>query len=134
MLSKTSLQVVKAFMELAKLPTGALEGSVSLARRIKAPKNYLGKVLQNLSYEGLVVSQKGFKGGFRLAKNPSKITLFDIVDAIDDVSGWEGCFLGQKRCSSKTACSVHDHWARVRNGYIDFLKETTLKDLLRRKV
>ena|SRR3989338_3717659 len=131
MLSKTSLQVVKALIELTKLPEGCSEGAVRIAQRIKAPQNYLGKMLQNLSYEGLVISQKGFKGGFRLAKHPSEISLFDIVDSIENISRWEGCFLGQKRCSAKTACQVHDRWAKVRDRYIHFLKGTTLKDLMK---
>ncbi|MDO8494147.1 MAG: Rrf2 family transcriptional regulator [Deltaproteobacteria bacterium] len=131
MLSKTSLQIVKALTELAKLPKGSSEGAVRIARRIHAPQNYLGKMLQSLSYEGLVISQKGFKGGFRLAKPPAEITLFEIVDSIENISQWEGCFLGQKRCSAKTACAVHSRWEKVRNGYIQFLKETTLEDLVR---
>ena len=101
MLSKTSLQIVKALTLLARLPEGRSEGAVSIARRIQAPQNYLGKVLQHLASEGLVISQKGFNGGFRLARAPSEITLFDVVDPIDSVGRWEGCFLGQKRCSSR---------------------------------
>ena len=131
MLSKTSLQIVKALVELSKLPKGRSEGAVSIAKRIKAPQNYLGKILQSLAYEGLVISQKGFNGGFRLAKDSASITLFDVVDLVDDVSEWKNCFLGKKCCSSGTACAVHKHWGKIRDSYIDFLKKTTLEDLRR---
>ncbi|MCH8219341.1 MAG: hypothetical protein IH892_21510 [Planctomycetes bacterium] len=46
MLSKTSKSVVNALVELAKLPAGSYEGASSIAKRIGAPKNYLGKLLQ----------------------------------------------------------------------------------------
>ena len=62
MLSKTSLQIVKALTLLARLPEGRSEGAVSIARRIQAPQNYLGKVLQHLASEGLGSWQKGFVG------------------------------------------------------------------------
>lgn len=130
MLTKTSLQIVKALIELAKLPNGQSEGAASIAERINAPQNYLGKMLQNLSYEGLVISQKGFHGGFRLAKPASKITLFDIVNAIDDVSFWESCFLDRKPCPQQAPCAVHKRWGKVREAYMSFFKKTTLKDLI----
>jgi Rrf2 family protein len=129
MLSKTSLQTLKALAELAKLPEGAWEGAASIAQRIDAPQNYLGKMLQKLSREGLVVSQKGMGGGFRLNKNPKKISLFDIVDPIENVSRWDGCFLGQKKCSKSAPCLVHCEWQGVRESYLKFLKLTTIADL-----
>ncbi len=129
MLSKTSLQTLKALAELAKLPEGTWEGAASIAERINAPQNYLGKVLQKLSREGLVVSQKGMGGGFRLSKDPKKISLFDIVDPIENVSRWDGCFLGQKKCSNASPCLVHYEWQGIRESYLKFLKITTIADL-----
>ena len=129
MLSKTSLQTLKALAELAKLPKGACEGAASIAVRINAPQNYLGKMLQKLSREGLVISQKGIGGGFRLSKSPKEISLFDIVDPIENVSRWDGCFLGKKRCSNSSPCLVHHQWQGVREAYLKFLKETTIADL-----
>ncbi|MBF0491042.1 MAG: Rrf2 family transcriptional regulator [Candidatus Omnitrophica bacterium] len=57
MINKTSLQTIKALVELAKLEPGQSEGISHIARRIKAPQNYLAKVFQGLVSEGLVISQ-----------------------------------------------------------------------------
>lgn len=54
MLSKTSTHVINALVELAKLPKGECKGAGSIAKKIKAPPNYLGKILRNLSSKGLV--------------------------------------------------------------------------------
>ncbi|MEI7998464.1 MAG: Rrf2 family transcriptional regulator [Candidatus Omnitrophota bacterium] len=132
MISKTSLQIIKALLELAKLPMGETEGVVRIAQRIKAPQNYLGKVLQSMVGEGLVVSQKGLNGGFRLARTPAEIRLYDVVGFLEDLKRWEGCFMGKSVCSDKTACSAHKHWESVRNEYINFLKNTTIADLKER--
>ena len=131
MLSKTSAQVINAFVELAKLPNGECQGAASIAKKIKAPQNYLGKLLQNMSSKGLVVSQKGLGGGFRLSKDPKKIMLYDIVEPIDNVGLWKECALGQKKCSDASPCAVHVHWKAVRDVYYQFLQKTSIADLVK---
>ncbi len=128
MLSKTALSVVKALVELAELPADSYSGAAGVAQRIGAPQNYLAKLLKGLVRERLVESQKGSGGGFRLSRRPEKISLYDVVEPIDQVSKWDGCFLGG-RCDGKAPCSVHQHWSDVRETYLDFLKNTTIADL-----
>ena len=132
MISKTSLKIIKALLELAKLPVGQSEGVVRIAQRIKAPQNYLGKVLQSLARQGMVVSQKGKNGGFRLSKTPAEIRLYDVVSLLEDVNRWEGCFMGKSVCSEKTPCQAHKGWELARRTYINFLKNTTIADLKER--
>jgi Rrf2 family protein len=129
MLSKTALQAVRALVALAEIPEGAYVGAGALAREIGARENYLGKLLQQLSHEGLVHSQKGLGGGFRLARDPQSISLYDIVEPIEHISRWTGCFLGHDRCSSDAPCAVHRSWGAVRDAYLQFLRHTHLSDL-----
>ena len=129
MISKTSLQVIKALLGLAQLPEGKSEGVVRIAKRIRAPQNYLGKVLQRFVHDGVVISQKGLYGGFRLAKAPAEISLYDIVGSLEDLKQWEGCFMGKTICSESSPCSAHSKWSKARGAYIEFLKNTTIADL-----
>jgi Rrf2 family protein len=131
MISKTGRHALNALVELARLTDGQYAGAGSVAREIGAPINYLGKLLQDLARVGLVESQKGLGGGFRLARDPRQITLFDIADPIDHVSRWDGCFMGRGSCSDDAPCALHRRWGRVRDGYLKMLKETTLADLTR---
>lgn len=128
MLSKTALSAVKALAVLAELPRGEYEGAASVAERIGAPQNYLAKQLKALARIGLLQSQKGLGGGFRLGRPAEQITLFDVVEPIDQVSKWEGCFLGG-RCHGSTPCSVHTRWNAVREAYLGFLTSTSIKEL-----
>jgi len=134
MLSKTSTQVINAFIELAKLPLGEFEGAVSIAKKIKAPENYLGKMLQSFAENGLVISKKGFGGGFRLARDPKKIRLYDIVQPIDNIKLWSECALGLKQCLDTSPCAVHFGWKKVRETYYEFLKNTSIADLASRNI
>lgn len=131
MLSKTGLHAIKALAILAELPPGEYAGAVSIAKTIGAPQNYLGKLLQQLNREGLVDSQKGIGGGFRLSKPADRISLLDIADPIENVSRWGGCILGNGRCSTTNPCMLHDRWKAVREHYLDFLETTTVADLIR---
>jgi len=86
-------------------------------------------LLKTLSHAGLVESQKGKGGGFRLARDPATITLLDVMEPVARVGRWTGCFLGRTTCSADAPCSLHAHWGTVRDAYFLFLKETTVADL-----
>jgi len=134
MISKTGIHATLALTLLAQLDSEEYMGAAAIARKIGAPRNYLGKLLQNLAGEGLVVSQKGFAGGFRLARPAAKISLYDVIEPIDHVSRWNGCFLGRHRCSDKSPCPVHERWRRVREEYLSFLRETSVADVAENRV
>lgn len=131
MISKTSTQVINALVELARLPEGQYEGVRSIAKKIHAPQNYLGKMLQYLCIHKIVISQKGLGGGFRLGRNPKNISLYEIVEPIENVSFWSECALGLKKCSDVTPCAIHHRWKAVRNAYYEFLKKTSVADLVK---
>jgi Rrf2 family protein len=129
MISKTGIHATLALASLARLAPGEYAGAAQIAAEVGAPRNYLGKLLKQLAEAGLLQSQKGFGGGFRLARAAGKITLYDIVEPLERVSKWNGCFLGRHKCSDKNPCPVHHRWIRIRNDYLDFLKKTTVAEL-----
>jgi Rrf2 family protein len=131
MITKTGLHAVRAMAALARLPAGAFAGAGRVAQEIDAPPNYLSKLLKTLAREGLVESQKGLGGGFRLAKEPRRITLFDVVDVFEHLNRWSGCILGRRECSDLRACVVHDKWKKARTAYLQLLQTTTIADLVR---
>jgi Rrf2 family protein len=130
LVSKTALHAIRALCALAKLPGGERAGAASIAEAIGAPPNYLGKLLQILSRQGLVESKKGLNGGFCLARSAEVITLMDIVDPLDQVGRWSECLLGMSECSPENGCVVHDRWGPLRDGYLALLEDTSIADLV----
>lgn len=120
---------MSALAVLAEFPAGRYAGAAELADRIGAPPNYLGKLLQSLAQEGLLESQKGKGGGFRLSRTARSISLYEVIEPIEHVSRWNGCFLGQARCSDDQPCPLHKRWGKLRDAYLGFLHETTVADL-----
>lgn len=129
-LSKTGLHAVRAMVALARLPEGAYAGAARIAQEIAAPQNYLGKLLKSLADAGLLESQKGLGGGFRLALPPHEIALLDVVEPIERISRWSGCILGRPECSEVDPCAIHHQWKAVRDNYLRMLKSTTIADLV----
>ena len=119
-----------ALSALAKLERRA--GTAEIAEEIGAPRNYLGKLLKVLAGEGLVESQKGKGGGFRLVRDPAEIPLLEVMEPIEKVSRWSRCFLSGGKCSDRHPCAVHERWKGVRDAYLKFLEQTTVADLAER--
>ena len=130
MLTKTGLHAVRALVALARLPDGVYAGAARVAQEIDAPQNYLGKLLKTLGDEGLVESQKGLGGGFRLARDAREISLLDVVEPIEHVSRWSGCILGRPECSEVDPCAIHNRWKAVRQAYLQMLERTTIAELV----
>jgi Rrf2 family protein len=129
-LSKTGLHAVRAVAALARLPDGAYAGAARIAQDIGAPQNYLGKLLKTLAEEGLLESQKGLGGGFRLARAARDISLLDVVEPIEHFSRWSGCILGRPECSEAAPCAIHGRWKSVRDAYLRMLRQTTVAELV----
>jgi Rrf2 family transcriptional regulator, iron-sulfur cluster assembly transcription factor len=128
MITRSGTHALKAMAALASLPEGGYAGAAWIAGRIKAPANYLGKLLRQLSRAGLVEGRKGNGGGFRLARSMDSITLLEILDPIEHIMNARTCILGRAQCTHREPCALHKGWAVVRDEYLGFLRTTTLKE------
>jgi Rrf2 family protein len=129
MLSKSGIHMIKALSVLSRLPQGTFSGAADIAREIGAPPNYLGKLLQSLARKGIIISQKGLGGGFKMANRTEKLSLMEAISPVEPVDRWSGCFMSRLRCAHKTKCPAHEKWSKVRDAYLTFLKETTVDEL-----
>ena len=120
---------LQAVSYLALLRKGEMITIKELTGKLDIPYHFLGKILQDLTYKKLLISQKGKNGGFALALAPEKITLFDIVRAIDGADFDKKCVMGFPQCSEKNSCSVHEHWALLREGIHDMLVKKNIAEL-----
>jgi Rrf2 family protein len=130
MISKTSLDGIKALVFLAKQPNGACLGAAEIASNIEAPANYLGKSLQSLAMEGFLESKRGHGGGFSLSKTASEISIFEIVGVLEDLTRLSQCIWNFSECNESSPCPLHSRWKEIREVYLNFLKKTTIADLV----
>lgn len=128
-LSKQAEYALRAVLYISAQPPEAHTNTKVLSKSLKIPHHFLGKILQPLARRGILHSLKGPNGGFRLGKSPERITLFQIVDAIDGSSFTSGCVLGFPSCSDSNPCPLHNSWAGLRDGIRDMLADRTIAEI-----
>jgi len=109
----------------------AEQGASEMASFLNLPVPYTSKILQRLRDGGFVVSRRGRGGGFRLARDPRRIRLIDVVSFLDGKPGERECLLGQRVCSEKTACVLHAYWSSVKTLEQRTLRGLAVSDLAR---
>ncbi len=129
MFSQASEYALRALTELARCDRQEWILTGDLAELLGVPVHYLAKVLQTLARKGVLESQRGRQGGFRLAESPENITVYDVVRELDDVRQLESCIMGESDCSDDTACPLHNLWRDVRDEFVESLQNTTLREL-----
>ena len=129
MFSKTCENAIRALIFIAqKSERGFKVGIKEIAEGIASPEHFIAKILQDLCRRGLVQSAKGPNGGFFIDESSKKITLADVVMAIDGDKIFRGCGLGLKNCSEKKPCPLHDEFKVIRKQMYDMLKSMLVTD------
>jgi Rrf2 family iron-sulfur cluster assembly transcriptional regulator len=100
-----------------------------ICEAVEAPSHFTAKILQVLSRNRIVSSQKGVHGGFYLDRLQGDLKLIDVVTAIDGKALFTGCGLGLKQCSEAEPCPIHDKFKAIRNNLKKMLEETTIEEL-----
>ena len=117
---------------------------VELARRSDeeggrpVPLAYLEHLVARLRKAGLVDSRRGSRGGYLLARPASKITMAEVVEALEGSiapiecisEAADGSIVCSRESDREHACPTKLLWTRVRFSIINTLRETTLADLL----
>lgn len=132
-LSQTSGYAIQALGCLNE-PSCACRQTADIARCAKVPKPYLFKIIQALARAGLVHAKRGVGGGIALSRPPERISLLEVVVAIEG-NNWLGdCLLSLSDCSSEHTCPTHAFWQRIRQEITAELQRTTLASVIAYRV
>ena len=109
---------------------GAIRRTAALAVETGLPAPALDQVLGFLRLAGLLEAPRGTEG-VRLARPASRISLLQVVRAIDGTGLWGRCILGLEECSDAMPCPAHVVWKETRGLLERHLDGQTLVDLTR---
>jgi Rrf2 family protein len=93
------------------------EGSMTVAdvaERKQIPYEFLRKVAQTLASQGLLATERGFRGGVSLARPAETITLLDIVRAFESPA-LNRCTVDPPRCDLRDVCAVYPIWVEAQS-------------------
>lgn len=93
------------------------------------PQPTVAKVLKQLVQNGLVVSSRGARGGYGLARDPARISVLEIIDAMEGPLTLTDCAGDAAACADHTRCGVVGHWPRINHAVRQGLTGVTLLDL-----
>ncbi|HUL31155.1 MAG TPA: Rrf2 family transcriptional regulator [Thermodesulfobacteriota bacterium] len=112
------------------------EGPIELkeiARKEDISLKYLEQVINPLRAAGLVKSIRGSKGGYSLAKAPSQICLYDVVESLEGALNLVECLHDSKACQKTSSCVTRDIWKEVSDAISQIFYSVTLEDMVNRR-
>jgi Rrf2 family transcriptional regulator, cysteine metabolism repressor len=130
---------VRLLVELGRQPAATPVSLKRIAEKEELPLAYLERIVALLRRAGLVESQRGAHGGYRLARRAEDITMDEVVLALEGAVVPMQCFVDDLDGSGKVLCSHHTDdqrcatkllWTRVQGGVIGALARTTLAELV----
>ena len=122
---------LRASIELAVAAPEQIKGE-RLAAAQAIPHKFLESILADLRNSGLVASQRGADGGYRLARRPDEITVADVIRAVE---GPIASVRGERPDTivyEGSAAPLRDVWIDLRTAMRGVLEQTTLADLVER--
>ena len=103
----------------------------NVAQKEDISLSYLEKIFSRLKVAGLVDSEMGMKGGYSLSIPPDKISVLDIVNAIENDSGIFHCMAGHEKvfCSTDCKCGVTKSLFKIQKSINQAMQKIKLKEL-----
>lgn len=124
---------IRALAYLASQTDLRLCGLSEIADSENIPPVYLRKLLGELRRHRIIRSVKGIHGGYLLAREPNKVTLWDVYMVLDPNPYLDECVLCHSQ-DAKKSCPFCGEWKRIGNDLIKILKKQTIADFAKKSL
>lgn len=128
MFTQTAEYALRAIAHLARF-TDKPQTSQQIAEATRVPTPYLSKVLQQLVKGGIVSGQRGLHGGFTIAKSPTELTIYEVIEVVDPLHRIKRCPLGIESHGSNL-CPLHKSMDDAIAAVEKCFRDTTLAEIL----
>lgn len=99
-----------------------------IAEAYRIPLPILSKVLQKLGKAGFLQSVQGTNGGYKLARDPQRISVLEVIRAVDGPVILTACFT-HDRCDQVGSCTVKEPLRKVHEGILKLLESISIEAL-----
>jgi FeS assembly SUF system regulator len=106
------------------------QSAAEIAAAIRVPVTTVSKILKIMTREGLVMSLRGAKGGYTLARPPDQISMAEIIEVMDGPIGMTECSITPGLCHQEVGCPVRANWQRVNQIVLRALQQVTLDQMV----
>ena len=133
-ITKSEEYGLRGLIFLAQQPPEKVTLVSEVSKDQNIPESFLAKIFQRLSKAGLLRSVRGPNGGFTLKKPAHKITMREIIEALEGPIALSRCLLKKGECEEERLCPLHSVWEEVQQRIVEILDNTTMEDLVNRMI
>ncbi|MFU8790011.1 MAG: SUF system Fe-S cluster assembly regulator [Methylobacter sp.] len=119
--------VILSFMAREKTQVAAME--ISTVTGIALPT--VSKILKLLVNANVLISARGVKGGYALAKTPEEISVATVINALEGPIALTECSISHQGCEQASGCDIGGNWSLINQTIHNALESVTLADLIR---
>ncbi|MCG6912760.1 Rrf2 family transcriptional regulator [bacterium BMS3Abin03] len=128
-LTLTGEYAIRAMIHLASGKDDSIFRISEISSTNSIPEKFLRKIIPQLSYAGLINSQRGIGGGIKLGKPASAITPLEIIEAVEGEMALNKCLIDKEFCSNERWCTVHTLWCDAQNKLRTILSSKSIAQL-----
>jgi Rrf2 family protein len=132
-LTKRADYAIRTVLALARTTDGERMSVRRVAAEHAVPERFLPQVMRDLVRAGIVEGAVGRAGGYRLALSPARISLLDVVEAVEGDSRRRVCVLRGGPCALDGACDVHATFVAAQEDVLSRLRGMTVSEAVRRR-
>ena len=115
---------------LANRPAEQILTARDAAQECRLPVPMVSKILKTLARGGILLSHRGVKGGYSLARVPERITIGDIIGALEGPIGITECASNPGSCEQEPLCPVRINWQRISLAVRGALEKIPLSEMM----
>ncbi len=128
-ITRATEYAIRALLFLTKQPKGQIVYKKDICKSQKITPAFLTKILQPLIKDGIVGSQRGVGGGFYLIRDPSRISVLDVIKSQEGPLYLNHCLSPEEVCTREDTCPVKIVWEEANRGLIKTLSDYNFQAL-----
>lgn len=132
-LSRKADYALRAVAFVAQMKKGDLASIGRIAKARGIPREFLAKILKELTRSGILVSFQGVTGGYRLSRAPREVNFLDVIEAMEGPVAVNLCVDGNHcECTREQGCEIRPFFVKQQDSITKALKKQTFGSLINR--
>ncbi len=128
-MTKQADYAIVLLTRMASSPESRLNAS-EVANQTGLPQPIVSKILKLLARREILISHRGAKGGYRLARSPKEVSVAQIIEAVEGPIAITECVdENPGECSQEPVCPVRSNWQQINHAVRGALEQITLQEM-----
>ncbi len=129
-ISRKADYALRAVIYLSQQPLSEIHMIGSISDATGVSRDFMAKILKDLSVRGIVKAQKGANGGYKLSLLPEEISFKDVIEAIEGPIEINECVPDASLCTRVGTCEMYYIWNKAYKAVAEVLEETKMSDIM----